>query len=116
MRFSRVGTVAPHGSYPDVNIFRLSMKNTLRNGERVVADGGYEDERRYTTKARAIHAGIISKIRARHETVNRRIKHFFVASHRFRHNIKKHAVCFHAACNLTHMMIKNGEPVFTLEA
>ena len=107
----------PCGSHPDVNIFRLRMKEKLLGDEYVSADDGYGDERCVTTQevsTSSSESSFLSRLRARHETVNRRLKQFLVISHRYRHDLALHCVCFHAVAQLTQLMIANGEPLFNM--
>ncbi len=68
----------PAGSYPDLRIIRSGLKLSLDVDETVVADKGYPDERALTPPGTGHpDATLHSKIRARHETVIRRLKHFF---------------------------------------
>jgi hypothetical protein len=46
-----------------------------------------------------------SLCRARHETINGRIKIFKVTDTRFRHNLNKHRMCFHTVLIITQMHI-----------
>ena len=71
------------GSFPDKTIFRdHGLKDQLGEFERVEADGGYKNldpefcktPYGYTSKAHPDRKKIASRVRARHETVNRRIK------------------------------------------
>ena len=81
----------------------------------MIADSGYQDERCQTpTGSISATEKLHSTVRARQETVNKRLKQFFVLSHRFRHNIALHSSCFHAVRNLTQLMIKRSEPLFDL--
>jgi hypothetical protein len=87
------------GSWPDINIYRLKMKQMLAPGEMVVADRGYRgdptvhnpDSRVSRTDSRAM-----SKARARMETVNGHLKNWKVLSSRFWHPMYKHGQCFRA--------------------
>ncbi len=104
----------PCGKYSDVKIFRLAMKRALLNGESVIADGGYTDERcEKNRQSRVVPKHLHSLARARHETVNRRFKQFSVLGTRFRHDKSLHSVCFHAVANLTQLMLSHGEPLFS---
>lgn len=106
----------PCGRYSDLSIFRLGMKESLLSGEKVVADGGYRDNCCEQLGGQSSTLSkVYSVVRARHETVNRRLKQFFVLGHRFRHDLSRHSACFHAVSNLTQLMIENGEPLFSVE-
>ena len=105
----------PCGAFPDLKIFRLRVKQCLDPGGKVIADSGYQDERcQPPTGMSSTTEKLHSTVRAGQETVNKRLKQFFILSHRFRHNIALHSSCFHAVCNLTQLMIKRNEPLFDL--
>lgn len=92
------------------------MKNMLISREKVIADGGYPDER-CDYNAGALNAALLrlhTISRARHETVNRRLKQFAAVGSRFRHDVHLHSACFHAVANLTQLMIENGEELFQI--
>lgn len=106
----------PCGSYSDVRIFRLGMKRNLDEGELVVADGGYKDERCMACKdEQDPNREFFALVRARHETVNRRFKQFAVLGNRFRHSLKLHSFCFYAVCNITQLLLLSGEPLFSVQ-
>ena len=87
----------------------------LDDGEKVVADRGYQDEWcEIPSDTLAATSKIQATMRARRETLNKRLKQLFSVSHKFRHNISRHFDCFHAVRNLTQLMIESGEPLFNL--
>ena len=105
------------GSHPDVNIFRLGLKQKLPETEQVCTDDGYQDERCITkgdVSSCPLESRTHALLRARHENVHRRLKQFFVLSHRFRHDISMHEDCFYAVAQLTYVMIATGEKLFTV--
>ena len=72
----------PCGRFPDITIFRRDLIHKLRAGEMVEADLGYRGE---PTKIRTPDAYVSlqdkrakKRVRARHETVNARLKDFDV--------------------------------------
>lgn len=94
----------PWASFSDVRILVSRMKKMLLTDEYVVGDGGYSDNRcKRPTEEEDVH--FYSVVRARHETVNRRLKQFYCLGNRFRHNISLHSSCLHAVSNLTELMI-----------
>lgn len=101
------------GKYPDVRIFRIGLKKRLMFNEMVVGDRGYTDVK---VCRKGHYSGRIAQdiedILARHETVNKRLKHFNVLKVPFRHSLKFHASCFHAVAVLTQLSIENGSPLF----
>ena len=105
------------GSWPDVKIFKKGLRQVLHfYGEMTIADGGYkglenwiqvkgdfsltEAARRFNTHARA-----------RHETVNKRIKIFDCLNQRWRHPLKMHKRTFMAIVCLTNIQM-DYEPLF----
>lgn len=103
------------GRNPDIKIFKKKMLGCLRSDEFVIADEGYRHGRCIIPSNVIEGASTIHKrVRARHETVNERLKNFNVLHHVFRHNVSLHAVCFHAVSQLTALSIKTTEPLFQL--
>ena len=102
----------PCGAWPDLRIFRADLKHRLKHGEHVLTDAGYRDERCKTTLFE--NHKFSSTVKARHETLNHRLKQFHVLGDRFRHDLKKHSRCFYAVANLTEIMIELGESLFEL--
>lgn len=51
-------------------------------------------------------------VRGRHETVNRRFKHWGVLHRVFRHDVQRHQTCFGAVATVTQLSITHGEPLF----
>lgn len=101
----------PCGSHPDDKIFRLGLLAHLGKGNCVVADRGYKHPKCVTPDTRLLDTDDSEKykqILARHETVNRLLKRFLILSHRFRHSIHKHRVCFMAVVNIVTLCIKHG--------
>lgn len=93
----------------------MGMELALVNDEHVIADGGYKHLRcRHPVGLEDLERKQYGIVRARHETVNRRFKQFFVLEHRFRHNVSLHSICFHAVANVTQLIIENGHPLFNL--
>ena len=114
---ARGGIVWTHGPFPcglhsDLTIFRMGMKSALGEEERVVVDDGYRNEQCFLNPDGVLSATRRQRIRARHESVNNRLKQFSALGSTFRHNISLHSICFHAAANLTQLTLRNGNPLF----
>ena len=102
----------PCGQYPDLVLAREQFTSALRLGEKAVADKTYRD-RNFVNPLDDPHSAVLQKaIMARHETVNHRVKQFRVLQICFRHDVAKHQMCFYAVCNLTQLMLVNGEPLY----
>jgi len=52
------------------------------------------------------------RARARHESINGRIKNFKILAERFRHGIEKHQIALEAICVLVQYEFENGHPLF----
>lgn len=103
----------PCGAYPDLKLARELFVDFLDPGERAMADEGYKDATHFLLpdiSNNKRHKYIMS----RHETINKRIKQFRVLSEAYRHDIASHKLCFHAVVNLTQLVIKNEEPLFSI--
>ena len=100
----------PCGSNPDIKIFSNLLAQRLETNEIVVADSGYNHVK--CQKNPEIFGDLSSTIRARHETCNRRFKVFNVLGNRFRHNLNKHSLCFHAVAKIVQLDILSGRPLF----
>ena len=109
------------GQWPDVKIFRFSLKTFLDPNERVEADDGYLGEQPMTCKCPGglaskcdEEASLRNRLRARHETINARLKNFGVLKQVFRNPTEQHGMFFRAVAVLTQLMLENGEPLFGL--
>jgi hypothetical protein len=107
------------GKWPDISIFRFSLRSFLDENERVEADNGYVSEDPMFCKApggisTAVDGRIEERanVRARHETVNSRLKNFEILKQVYRHDLLDHADVFRAAAVLIQLAIENGEPLF----
>ena len=89
------------GKCNDLTIFRNKLKGMLlKAGEKAEADMGYRCEletichpRIYVSKSDKKAKSIA---RARHETINRRMKQFGCLHQAYRHNLAKHGTLFRA--------------------
>ena len=105
------------GGWNDLKIFRYKMKRMLSYGEKVVADKGYRGESKVITQLSAkddSHYDLMNRARARHETVNARLKQWKCLSERFRHDFNKHHICFRAVATLEQMKM-NHNPHWQVE-
>jgi hypothetical protein len=105
----------PCGEWSDLRISRDALIYHLEPGEKVVADGGYggayhdkPDKRRQGSSREKMKAAA----RARHETVNARLKEFSCLSSKWRHSIGKHMLAFEAVANLVQIKIEKEGIVF----
>ena len=104
----------PCGSWPDLNIARDGLVNFLEEGEKVIADGGYGGDSHFLTPTGVNDNfnNVMSVIRARHETVNGRLKSFNVLATTFRHSLGNHSQCFMAVANLVQVSLLTEAPLF----
>ena len=90
---------------PDITIFRRGLKHKLGVRELAIADMGYKGEKKISlpddVKAGHDNRVVMSKGRARHETINGKLKRWGVLCQMFRHDRKKHHFIFKACIALT---------------
>ena len=95
------------GAWPDLRIAREKLVHNLSRGEKIIADGGYQGEDCFDTPngLNNQRSKMVSNIRARHETINGKIKAFRVVSNEstFRHELKNHQMCFYAVANIANL-------------
>ena len=89
------------GAFNDLSIFRDELKQFLDDGELLIADNGYKDERCILPEDCGPENLLFHKaVRARHECVNGRLKTFSILRYKFRHDVSLHKYCFHAIANI----------------
>jgi len=108
-----------HPHLNDLNISRTALIGALDRDESAVADSGYRGEPHHI---RTPEVGTEMEIemqdlaRARHETVNSRLKFFNVlGAQYFRHSISFHSSCFRAVAVITQLGFENGAPPFQVD-
>jgi len=107
----------PAGKYTDIKIFNKVLRNFLEPGEPVEADEGYHG---HPDKIKCLgndanpaeNRGVQGRARARHKTLNGRLKNWGILSQVFRHHITKHGDVFRVCAVVTQLTIDNGEPLF----
>jgi hypothetical protein len=107
----------PCGTFPDITIARHLLIPELLPGEMFIADRGYRDGYTYAdTPTGWISPAqrMKSVVRARHETVNSRIKKFNILSTTFRNRLEKHHMVFHAICNIIQLEIQEGATLYQI--
>ena len=104
------------GSHPDVTIYRNGTKFELARDEREVADKGYTDDACLTpgTVLSHIPTALLSFLRARHETVNKRHKQFCVLNSHYGHPLSFRGYCFQALARITQLVFKR-DPLFNVK-
>ena len=106
------------GMWPDIEIFRDSLIHQLDHLERVEADDGYVGEAPRRVKCpmsftnKRENERMQSIVRCRHETVNKRFKHWKILDTVFRHGMVKHGDVFRAVAVITQLAINDGERLF----
>jgi transposase len=103
----------------DATIFIEDLAHRLYKNEGVDVDGGYKGHDALKNKMVSISRAQRkqkSAVRARHETINSRLKQFNVLNFPFRHHklgsddmMFKHGILFGAIVVVTHLKMKSGE-------
>lgn len=106
----------PAGESNDLQIFRRGLKYILDLEEVMVADKGYPDASALLgTDVCICQRNLDRSIRARHESLNGRLKSFHVLSQRYRHDLSKHSICFFAICKIVQFSISEGNTLFSVD-
>ena len=109
----------PAGLWPDLVISRNQLVDELDENERLLADGGYQDaySNYFETPTGYNNADQYMKgvARARHETINGRLRRWGILRCRYRHNLEDHGRWFLAIANITQIIIEHEEPAFQIE-
>lgn len=103
---------------PDLKIFRQNLRRQLTPGEKVVADQGYKGNTKILTTLDSKdddHKKGMSRLRARQETVNARIRTWGCLRQTFRHHRDKHHLVTRAILAMTQVSICNGHPLFQVD-
>jgi hypothetical protein len=111
-----------NGPFPcgttDLQISRSWLIEELDDGEKFLADGGYNDGGQYSETPNGLNNDdqrMKAAARARHETVNSRFKEFAILSQRYRHNLMRHGTVFMAVANITQLAIVSDRPLFSIQ-
>ena len=104
----------PAGKYTDIVIFNKVLTHFLEPGERVVADEGYVGHAdKIVCPTNAGNPPELQRMqgraRARHETLNGRLKNWGILSQTFRHRIHLHGTVFRACAVILQVGIMQGE-------
>jgi hypothetical protein len=106
-------------AWSDSKIAKSCVYHKLAPGEKMVVDGGYRDgffRFEGPTGQLTLYKKMKSNARARHETVNSRIRRWRALTDIFRHNVgTRHAQVFYAILNITQLQILFEEPLFQVE-
>lgn len=102
----------PCGSWNDLAIARTKLVKLVLSGEKLLADGGYNDGNQYFVTPSGRHDAIdkqMADVRARHETINGLLKKYSILSNKYRGDLSEHKYIFGAIINIVQICIKCGE-------
>ena len=112
----------PAGAFTDIKIFNNVLCNFLDPGERVEADKGYAGHPdkivcpANADKGPPERRAMSGRVRARHKTLNGRLKTWGILSQVFRHRITLHGTALRACAVVTQIAIADcGESLFEAE-
>ena len=94
------------------------LDRALAPGEMYVADGGYADGRVRADTPNGLNTAdqyMKSKVRARHETVNKRFKEYRCLEDAYRHSLDKHCCVFRPVATIVQLEIEECRPLFDLQ-
>ena len=101
----------PCGSHNDQKIFTSDLEQRLFCWEKVIADKGYHG---VSILRNSRCNTFIKRARARHETINRRIKSFLCIGNTFHHKKEDHVFFFHAVAQLVQVSLETEQLLFEL--
>ena len=99
----------------------MSLKQMLPVGERVEADKGYRGEWSTIDLLHECVAGDSeqraskTRVRSRHESMNRLLKRFKCLHDVFRHDVEKHRSVFRAVVYVTQVSFQNGTHLMSVD-
>jgi hypothetical protein len=106
------------GDWPDIEIFKIGLKEQLMEGERVEADDGYIGEAPEYVKCPAgftrpeEESAMRKRVDGRHETINKKIKHWACLVNPFKgkrdDRIEKHSQLFRVCVVATQVAMELG--------
>ena len=110
----------PAGDFPDLEVFRLGLKDELMRGGKVETDEGYRGADFCICTPSDYEGNTTWRImkgqaRARHETINRNLKEFNVLRDTFCHDPNKHYLGFHAVVAVVQSEILSGRGTYQIE-
>jgi DDE superfamily endonuclease len=106
--------------YSDLHIFQKDegLKNKIPAGKRLIADNGYHGEDAIISAPNRLDnvetKEFKSRARARHETLNGRIKSHKITDSRFRSAPDKHKIIFEAVAVVVQYDMDNGMKLFDI--
>ena len=120
-RICRIKGPYPAGEFPDLKLAQRKglVRRLQRYGERCIADGTYRNEV-FINSGPGLNRKLLEVIRfakARHETVNERLKEFYMFRllRGFRHDMETHKLCFHAIANILEISLETDDrPLFSI--
>ena len=109
------------GGMHDITVFREGgLKDKMPNDKWMIADRGYTTSKpdevtmiAFPNSADSKELALFkSRARARHESLNGRLKMFDCLNNTFRHSSEKHQIAFEAVCVLVQYQLDNGAYLF----
>jgi len=103
------------GAEPDQKIFRYRLKDLLLPSEKVIGDKGYRGDSSAVTPfdaKNAQHEESMAVLRARHASINRRLKHWGALEQKWRDSVNKHVWAFKFAIVMSQILHENGRSAF----
>lgn len=97
----------PCGEWPDLQLAKDLYLHYAKN-EVTLADKGYRFRPYFKQPTNNREKTLLS----RHETLNGRLKSFEILNSRFRNELHKHPMVFHACVNIIQISINEGEKLF----
>jgi DDE superfamily endonuclease len=109
----------PHpASWPDIKVFNMAegLASKIPDGKMAIGDKGYVGAATKVTTPNPMDPPLFrefkSRVRARHESFNAKIKNFACLDEVFRHPMTKHQIAFEAVCVICQYQMEIESPLF----
>ena len=102
----------------DLRIFRQGLKQHLLPFERVITDSGYQGDHKCKLPKEGNckrQRKAMGSLRARHETINGRLKNWGCLNEVWRHHQDKHEIAFKAVLVITQIELIKRDPLFDVK-
>ena len=108
----------PCGSWLDLKIARHGIQHYLNGHKKYIADGGYSYRGQFgvmLTGQNNIEQQMQAVVRARHETINARLKCWGALANTFRHDLRLHRMVFMSIANVVQVVMEEESPAFQVD-
>ena len=107
----------PAGHWPDITIYRRTLKELLLPGEMIIADKGYRGDPTVITPDDSVEPQVLdlmARARNRHEGINGMFKKYNILNNVYRGDRRKHEMIFKAVAVIVQIKLMAGEGSYSI--